>query len=381
MDMMVFGITLDAQALPVAEIIRFAETEAVTGNILREYLITRLLADDNVLARVLQETAQAGESLKAAALADITALLGTLETAAGWLAAYTPSVRRQMRFGAYQRSLEAIVAAEGPAAVLEGIIAHYRAFGGGPEARHIAMIWDKGLVGVDRLDGISLERLYCLASQKQALEENTEAFLRGLPANNVLLYGNSGCGKSSMVKALLDRYHGQGLRLVQIQKEDLAELPQLMRRIGGRRLRYIVFMDDLSFESDDLGYKTLKTILDGGVEKQPDNVLFYATSNRLHLICESWAEREGKDVHVTDTRNEKLSLSERFGIRVSFLSPDQKEYLAMVEGILAEAGIEATDALRAEAVRWAWQCNGLSGRTAAQFAAMVRTQAADGRPS
>ncbi len=369
--MLVFNIDISSYRSLQKEIIVFAETQAVTDNIAKEYLVAQLLEDTNVLAGVCEETAHVGHSLKIAALKDIDAVLSAYQSIDAALAGYKPSMKRKLRFAEYQQSLEAIVAAEGCEAVLSGIIRHYAAFGGGKSAKYIAFRWDKGLRGIEKPDDIALNQLFCLSLQKQELIENTKAFLEGLPANNVLLYGNSGCGKSSMVKAILNEYCQDGLRLVQIPKEDLAELPLLIREIKGKPFRYIVFMDDLSFESDDLGYKTLKTILDGSVEKQPGNIVFYATSNRLHLINETWAERKGDDVHVSDTKNEKMALSERFGIRISFLSPVQSEYLKIVEGILTNEGISVTEELKAEAIQWAWQCNGLSGRTATQFAATV----------
>lgn len=363
--MLVFNVSLDVSDLPYRQIIAFAETQAVTGDVLKEFIITRLLEDTNVLARICEEAAAPGDGLRAAALADIRLLLAPVEP--GPLAGYVPSIKRQMRFAEYQQSLAAIVAMDAPEEILEGIIAHYRTFGGGSTAKYTAFLWDQGLCGIERPDDIALDQLFCLAEQKQTLLQNTRAFLAGQPFNNVLLYGNSGCGKSSMVKAILSEHYRDGLRLVQLRKENLAELPLLIRQIKDRRLRYIIFMDDLSFESDDIGYKTLKTILDGGIERQPENIVFYATSNRLHLISETWAERSGDDVHVTDTRNEKMSLAERFGIRISFLSPGQQEYLDILAGILGARGIVLTEEMKTAAVNWAWQLNGLSGRTAMQY--------------
>lgn len=255
--------------------------------------------------------------------------------------------------------------------MLERIISHYSVFGGGELSQYTAFRWENGLNGIKAHDDISLNQLYCLERQKRELMENTTSFLQGLPSNNVLLYGNSGCGKSAMVKALLNEYYSHGLRMVEMPSDNLSELPLLINTIKDKNLYYIIFLDDLSFETDDLGYKKLKTILDGGVEKQPQNILYYATSNRFHIINETWEDRQGGDVHVSDTKNEKLSLSERFGIRISFMSPDQNEYLKIVEGILSQKNIAVTPEIEAEAIRWASYYNGKSGRTAAQFVNMI----------
>jgi len=262
--------------------------------------------------------------------------------------------------------------------MLEKLIAHYSAFGSGKNAKYIAFRWQDGMTvigqmtGIKQPDDITLEHLFCLEPQKEILIENTSLFLRGLPANNALLYGTSGSGKSAMIKALLNKYYNQGLRLVEIPKEKLEELPLLVNCIKNKRLKYIIFMDDLSFETDDTGYKILKVILDGRIERQPNNILFYATSNRFHIINETWKDREGDEIHLSDTMNEKLSLSERFGIRVNFaMTKTSDDYFKIIEGILSLENIQFTEEIKQEASRWEILYNGRSGRTAAQFAKTI----------
>ena len=352
------------------ELIAFAEAHAVTNRIRKEYLITLLLQKENALSRLCAEGIAPGESLRAAVRSDLEALL-TMLNVPHPLDHYRPSSLRTLPFRDYQTSFETLVDADNSDTLLEALISHFTRFGHGDAAKYIAYKWDKGLVGIEKPDQASLDRLFCLDWQKQDLIDNTLSFLDGKPANNVLLYGNSGCGKSSMIKALLHTFCHRGLRLAQINKEDLHELPCLLTVLKDMPFRFVVFMDDLSFEGNDDGYKALKTILDGGIEAQPSNVLFYATSNRFHLVSETWEERQGSDIHIADTQNEKLSLSERFGIRISFQAPGQKEYLAIIEGLLAAEHIPFTPALRAEALTWAGFYNGRSGRTATQFVRSV----------
>jgi len=305
----VFNINLNIEALSPRRLIQFAETEAVTEDIFKEYLTVSLLEDENILSRVCEETVDIGDSLKSASLEDLNALWDVLSK--NILGNYIPSMKHKIFFEEYQSSLKTAVSSGSPAEMLENLINHYSAFGSGKNAKYTAFKWQNVMTGIGQPDDISLDRLFCLDSQKEILTENTSLFLRGLPANNALLYGTSGSGKSAMVKALLNKYYNQGLRLVEIPKEKLEELPQLVDCIKNKRLKYIVFMDDLSFETDDIGYKKLKVILDGRIERQPQNILFYATSNRFHIINETWKDREGDEVHFRDTMSEKLSLSER----------------------------------------------------------------------
>jgi len=366
----VFNINFNIEAISLKELIYFAETESVTEDIFKEYLTVSLLEDDNILSKVCEETGDIGKSLKSAALEDLNTLWETLSK--NILGNYIPSFKHNIFFEEYQNSLKTVASSNSPPEMLENLIAHYTAFGSGKNAKYIAFRWQDAMTGIKQPDDITLDRLFCLDSQKETLIENTSLFLRGLPANNALLYGTSGSGKSAMIKALLNQYYNQGLRLVEIPKEKLEELPQLINCIKNKRLKYIIFMDDLSFETNDIGYKKLKVILDGRIEQQPQNILFYATSNRFHLVNETWKDREGDEIHFRDTMSEKLSLSERFGIRVNFITAKTSDdYYKIIEGILSLENIQFTEKIKEEAARWEILYNGRSGRTAAQFAKTV----------
>jgi len=368
--MKVFNINFNIETLSLRQLIQFAETESVTEDIFKEYLTVSLLEDENVLSKVCEETGNIGNSLKSAALEDLNTLWDTLSK--NPLGNYVPSLKHKIHFEEYRNSLKKAASSNSPSEMLENLIAHYSVFGSGKNAKYIAFRWQGEMTGINQPDDITLEHLFCLDTQKEILIKNTSLFLRGLPANNALLYGTSGSGKSAMIKALLNKYYNQGLRLAEIPKEKLEELPQLVNCIKNKRLKYIIFMDDLSFETCDTGYKNLKVILDGRIERQPQNILFYATSNRFHIINETWKDREGDEIHLRDTMSEKLSLSERFGIRVNFeTTRTSDDYFKIIEGILSLENIQFTEEIKQEALRWETLYNGRSGRTAAQFAKTI----------
>jgi uncharacterized protein len=223
---------------------------------------------------------------------------------------------------------------------------------------------------------ITLSDLQNIDAQKEQIEQNTQQFVAGRPANNVLLTGARGTGKSSLIKACLNRYAQQGLRLIEVDKDDLADLPDIVDMVAGRPERFVVFCDDLSFEEGEGGYKALKVALDGSIAAQSDNVLIYATSNRRHLMPErmsdnaSYTHTEDGDLHPGETVEEKISLSERFGLWVSFYPFRQDDYLEIAAHWLAHFGCDAAqiEAARADALRWALQRGSRSGRVAWQFA-------------
>ena len=249
---------------------------------------------------------------------------------------------------------------------------HYSQKGAGIFARYDGFQWrDQQLVPVSYPDPIQLTELVGYEHQRETLCKNTEFLLAGYPALHVLLYGSRGSGKSSLVKSLLNHYGKQGLRLIEVGKSDLKDLPIIVEYLRGVPQKFIIFVDDLSFEEDDDGFKSLKVLLEGSLTARPKNVVVYATSNRRHLVREFFAERprpvEEDEVHSWDTVQEKLSFSDRFGLTLTFTPADQPTYLKIVEH-LARVYLPRVPAnLEDQALQWATRHNGRSGRTARQF--------------
>ena len=229
---------------------------------------------------------------------------------------------------------------------------------------------------VQHVSGMRLADLKEIDGQKEKVQRNTEQFVRGLPANNVLLTGARGTGKSSLIKGCLNEYASQGLRLIEVDKADLTDLPDIIDVVAGLPEKFIVYCDDLSFEDGEAGYKALKSILDGSVVAATPNVLIYATSNRRHLLPEymkenlSYTHTDDGEVHPGEVVEEKISLSERFGLWVSFYPFSQDEYLAIVAQWLSSFGVNAAaiEAAQPESLVWALERGSRSGRVAYQFA-------------
>lgn len=269
-----------------------------------------------------------------------------------------------------QRNLKDILRQGTSEEMVEALLSYCQNMGTGLFSLSMALKWRGSSVRLEsvRPDPLCIGQLINQEREQGIILQNTEFFLKGLPANNVILYGNRGTGKSSLVKALLQEYCDQGLRLVELSKTDLLDYPKIIRLLKKQPLRFIVFIDDLSFEDTEADYKNLKTLLEGGLEGRPKNVLIYATSNRRHLVRETFGERQGDEVFRRDNMEEKLSLSDRFGITVTFPTPDQEGYLKIVEELAAQEDlvIQRED-LRQQALRWVMNHNARSGRTARQF--------------
>ena len=229
---------------------------------------------------------------------------------------------------------------------------------------------------INNMDKVMLDDLIGYEIQKKKLVENTEAFVQGRKANNALLFGDSGTGKSTSIKAIVNEYYDQGLRMIEIYKHQFKDLSNVIASIKNRNYKFIIYMDDLSFEEFEIEYKFLKAVIEGGVETKPDNILIYATSNRRHLIKETWNDRNDLEsnngLHRSDTIEEKLSLVNRFGCQISYSKPSQKEFFDIVIGLARKNNVKMTDEeLMAEANKWELSHGGISGRTATQFVSYI----------
>jgi predicted AAA+ superfamily ATPase len=266
-------------------------------------------------------------------------------------------------------------AAASPEDMASGLADFCSTCGAGKFALSGAFVWDSSrqlLEPIDDLDPSTLDSLVGYETQKRALLSNTESFLEGNPSNNALLFGDSGTGKSSSVRALLNEpdFVRRGLRMVELRHDQFAEIPALLKELRKRNYRFILFMDDLSFEEFETGYKHLKALIEGGLERKPDNVIVYATSNRRNIVREVWSERAESidDVHGWDTMQEKHSLADRFGLSIWYPSVAKGDYLSMVKVVAEEMGLVMNSSeMETLAMRWELERGGFTGRTARQF--------------
>ena len=369
------------------------------GNILQDHFLESFLQNDNPFHRKaeLAPLSQIGPSLSQAYLLELESVQKILKTdweaeylkksgLLGKAAALSLESARGLKNLSLSPALEAqetikrqILSNTKGNPLLDEVAGHFFQNGWGLFGRYRAFRWEdrgegkRGLVGIEAADPIRLENLVGYDEQRRPLLENIEAFVAGKPANNALLYGERGTGKSSTVKALLNQYQEKGLRLVEVAPQELKELHDIFPYLRGRREKFILFVDDLSFEDNETSYKGLKALLEGTVEATPANVIVIATSNRRHLIREFFDDRAGGiqkegEIHGADTVEEKLSLADRFGLVISFYAPDQETYFKMVESWAKAEGIKMKpQELHARAVQWEKSNNVRSGRTARQF--------------
>lgn len=363
-DECIRGILEKGNSVIMRKIIEFAELYGVTKDSIREYVVTLLADDDNVLSKIAQSGGAIGNDLYKIALFDIEQIYSKLFQAT---IKYTPSDNNHGFSEGYRRSIAKMTESKSANELLDNLIRHYRELGSGVISRYNAFKFDGELYGISELENVTFDTLVGLEYQKQILTDNTEAFLEGKAANNVLLFGDRGTGKSSSVKALLNMYADRGLRLIELPKQNIKDIPRLTKALGSKPHKYIFFLDDLTFEPHETEYRALKIAMEGQLQATPQNVLVYATSNRRHLIRESWADRRGGDVHTNDQLQETLSLSERFGISLVFGAPNQKEYLNIVGELLKSHGIEMNADIEKQAIVWEMNYGGRSARCAKQF--------------
>ena len=259
--------------------------------------------------------------------------------------------------------------------IIDNLADFYRKNGCGLFAKYRAFIWrNKSIEPVPYPDPICISSLKSYDVQRKLVVDNTTAFLDGVQSNNCLLYGDRGTGKSSTVKAILNEYYPRGLRMVEMPKDRLCDFPLLAEKLAEVPLKFIIFIDDLSFSSEDKTYAQLKAVLEGGLAVRPENTLIYATSNRRHIVKESFADRTGDDIHINDTIQESLSLSDRFGLAVSFTKPSKEQYLEIVFALAKEKKLMVgIDELTEKAERFAIERGGRSPRCARQFISALET--------
>lgn len=353
----------------ISKLIEFAEKNNISGNLWHEYLCRKIAQDDNVLAKMVDGYGKVGESLTQLALNDMSEIQKLFTISIDPLLENYISTN-PLKVTPFTISVERICNAlkQDVKAAYDALIQHYKELGHGCASKCIAYFWDNGLKGIENVDDITFDHLIGYERQKEIIIHNTSLFIQGKGGNNVLLFGDSGTGKSSSVKAVLNMFCNQRLRLVEFHKHQLQLLPQLLEDLSTRGQKYIVFMDDLSFEENEVGYKYLKAVLSGTTSAALSNVLYYVTSNRRHLIREVWADRvrEDEEVHISDTVHEKLSLADRFGVSIHFSSLVQDEFITMVEKLCQMKNINFTDDIRKNALMWTAN-KSRSGRTAKQF--------------
>ncbi len=362
------------------EKIEFAEKFSIDGDVVKAIIAYIIMMDENPFSLSLERNEGYGTA-ELFAKQDITEFRRLFLDDHKEFSNYIPTRKNlsgeEKRIGIMIKSLaKQLEATNSLKDFLAAIKSFYATCGVGSFGTNKAFYMqdDGSIIPVSHIREVSFDDIYGYETQKQKLYQNTAAFANGATANNVLLYGDSGTGKSTSIKAVANEFFNKGIRIIQIAKHQFMHLGKLTETLKSRNYRFILYMDDLSFEDFETEYKYLKAAIEGGLEEKPENVLIYATSNRRHLIKETFSEREGADdIHRNESIQEKISLSDRFGLSIFYPKPMQAEYFDIVLFLAEKAGFSADrDTLIAEARKWAVAHGGYSGRCATQFIAQYK---------
>ena len=378
-------------------LIEMAATHGFSGNLWHCYLANLLVNNENSYSMACEIRGEVEGSVNQLALHDITifkefydfdftemmevlkapefGVVIDYESPSDSSRIYSTKIRNRICYLAEQ-----FAATENALEMKAVLTEFYREYGVGKFGLHKAfrvVHTDEGarIDPIRNISHVQLDDLIGYEIPKKKLTDNTDAFVAGRKANNCLLFGDAGTGKSTSVKAIANEYYDKGLRIIEIYKHQFQDLNDVIAQVKNRNYKFIIYMDDLSFEEFETEYKYLKAVIEGGLEKKPNNVLIYATSNRRHLIRENYGDKEGRreDMHASDTVQEKLSLVYRFGVTIFFCGPDKKQYEDIVKGLAARYGVMMEEEkLLAEAGKWELAHGGLSGRTAQQFIDYLR---------
>lgn len=375
------------------ELVELAGSHGFSGNLWHNFLTFLLINNENAYSTACEKKGNVGGSMEKIALHDITIFKALfdfdLDVLTDALTVDGIDIIKNYDSGnsnskvLNQRIRDRIVTmsgqleqAENETEFLQYVTEFYKEFGVGTLGLHKAFRIEHDANGeaiiapISRIAHVKLEDLVGYESAKKKLIDNTKAFVEGKKANNCLLFGDAGTGKSSSIKAIINEYYEDGLRMIEVYKHQFQDLNAVIAQIKNRNYKFIIYMDDLSFEEFEIEYKYLKAVIEGGLEKKPDNVLIYATSNRRHLVRETFSDRAENedDLHNNDTIQEKLSLVARFGVSIYFGAPTPKEFKEIVKVLAKKQHVMLDeDTLLAEANKWELSHGGLSGRTAQQF--------------
>ena len=374
------------------EILELAVSHGLEGNLWHDYLTFLLASDENAYSTSCEIVGEISGSINQAALhdfaifkelfdydfsemekelqADCMSMLQNFSASNGHGSVFNKRVRDRV----CELSVS-LAGAEDAEEFRKVLTQFYKEFGVGKFGLHKAFRVEHGaegteIVPITKIAHVHLDDLVGYEIAKKKLIENTEAFVNGRKANNCLLYGDAGTGKSTSIKAILNQYYDRGLRMIEVYKHQFQDLNDIIAQVKNRNYKFIIYMDDLSFEEFETEYKYLKAVIEGGLERKPENILIYATSNRRHLVRETFRDKADRDeeLHTNDTVQEKLSLAGRFGVSIYFGKPDKKQFQEIVRQLAARTDLQITEEeLLLEANKWELSHGGMSGRTARQF--------------